>query len=714
MKLKDIFTFNLLTAAIVVAFNAQAEQADGETAADDKVEKIHVYAKGYRSTATKSELKPIESPMTIEVVDQSLLQLRQADSVNKALRYVPGITPESRVTATIFDQYTIRGFQSYRNYYDGLPLQANNSWNLYPQVDAFATESIEILKGPTSVLYGSAPPGGMVNQIAKTANGDEFTQVRSRLGSNNLTELAVDTAGSAGDVDYRVVAMGRSKDGQQETTEERRFTIAPTLVWQAGSNTSITLSAYYQDDPETNPSTSLHSVGTLYDAPYGRLDADAYAGDKNWNNFDRTVTMVGYKINHQINDDWSVLQNFRHTDAEGLQRNTYTLALAPDQVNLVRSAYFTDEAIDGFVVDTQLAGHFEIGGASHSLLIGYDFNTLDSTIDYGDTLGTNTPMLNMSAPNYDQFVADQLPTNFYTQQHKIDQDQQGIYLQDEIKWADWTMILGGRYDQFESNDNAVKTYGGNPLGETDTKIDQDQFSGRVALMYRMSNGWAPYVNYSESFEPTSGVDSVTGDAFKPTTAQQYEAGFKYVNDNNSVQVTAAWFDLRKQNVVVNTADFAQKTQNGEVTSKGIELTAKVDVTERLSLLGNYSDLDMEVSDNPLDTALVGKTPVWVADQTASLWTAYNFDSGLMLGGGVRYVGQSAVDKYNSDWVPSYTLWDFAVSYDLNFNSNFVSGAKLTLSVNNLTDKNYVGACFDANNCWLGAERSVEAGVAVNF
>ena len=128
---------------------------------------VIVSATGYRTTGTKSDLKPLEAPMSYEVYDNELLSARQADSVNEALRYVPGVTPESRSTVTIFDQYTIRGFESYRNYYDGLPLQYDGLWNLVPQVDAFATESVEVLKGPVSVLYGSAPPGGMVNQTAK-------------------------------------------------------------------------------------------------------------------------------------------------------------------------------------------------------------------------------------------------------------------------------------------------------------------------------------------------------------------------------------------------------------------------------------------------------------------------------------------------------------------------------------------------------------------
>ena len=241
---------------------------------------VIVSATGYRTTGTKSDLKPLEAPMSYEVYDNELLSARQADSVNEALRYVPGVTPESRSTVTIFDQYTIRGFESYRNYYDGLPLQYDGLWNLVPQVDAFATESVEVLKGPVSVLYGSAPPGGMVNQTAKQPRSKQETQLRARIGTNALRELALDSMGPLSkDIDYRVIALARERDGQQATTREERRLFAPSLTWRISPSTRLNLNLYYQDDPALIPSTPLPATGTLRDAPYGRLDADAFAGD---------------------------------------------------------------------------------------------------------------------------------------------------------------------------------------------------------------------------------------------------------------------------------------------------------------------------------------------------------------------------------------------------------------------------------------------------
>lgn len=239
-------------------------------------------------------------------------------------------------------------------------------------------------------------------------------------------------------------------------------------------------------------------------------------------------------------------------------------------------------------------------------------------------------------------------------------------------------------------------------------IDEDAFSGRIAAIYTFASGLAPYINYSESFEPTTGTDSVTNNPFKPTTAKQIETGMKYQNSAQTLLITAAYFDLAKQNVVVNTPDFAKYTQNGEVVSKGIEIELHSQATKQLDVTVNFTQLDMEISKNALDTSLVGTRPVWVADKTASIWASYYVEqfnlSGLMLSAGLRYTGESYMNAANSDTVPSYTLIDLAASDELSDN------VQLTMSVNNLANKRYVGACYDINNCWMGAERTLDISV----
>ena len=705
---KGWFYPSLTALAIAVATSPVAQEQE-----DESLEHIEVNPmQSYRSTATKSSLRPIDSPVSISVIDQELLQLRQAQTVSEALRYSSGVTTESRPTITIFDQFTIRGFDTYQTFYDGLPLLSNNSWNLYPQVDSFATESLEILKGPASSLYGLVPPGGMINQVAKYPKDENETLIRAAVGSDSLFELGLDTTGQLTDnARYRVVALGRKQDGFQDTTENERYTIAPSVTIDLSKATELTLSAYYQDDPQMVPSTPLPGVGTLYEAPYGKLDASVYAGDENWNSYSREVLMLGYKLNHEFNDNWSVLQKFRYTDADALQQNTYHSGTPTDDIYLTRSAYLTDEEIDGVTVDTQVAGFVQTGDLAHNLLFGVDYQNSDSTVAYRDTSTTDTPELDLSNIDNDLFDVSSLPLDFYQEDHVIDIEQIGFYLQDEIRIDNFTFLLNGRYDQFESTDVAANVYAGFEYGST-TEIDQNEFSGRVAAMYTFDSGWRMYANYSESFEPVSGTDSVTGEAFKPTTADQVEVGTKYISGDGATTFTGAYFVLTKQNVVVNTSDFAQYTQNGEVESKGVELELSTKVTNALSLQANATLLDLEVTEDTLDPDVVGKTPVWVAEESASVWANYFFDDaldGLMLGAGVRYVGETQADKYNTDTVPSYTLVDAVLSYDMP-----EYDLKLTGSVSNLTDKEYVGACYDTNNCWYGAQRRFEVGIEKRF
>ncbi|OXS00177.1 TonB-dependent siderophore receptor [Shewanella algae] len=706
---KITFLWSAMTLALISSGVSVSHAEDASTASETTdIERLVIYSQGYRTTGSKSRLRPIESPMSFEVYDAELLKLRQADSVNEALRYVAGITPESRPTTTIFDQYTIRGFQSYRNYYDGLPLQYNGLWNLVPQVDAFATDSIEVLKGPTSVLYGSAPPGGMVNQVAKQPLGTEQTLLRGRIGTNQLLEFGVDHNGVASeDLDYRIVALGRKRDGQMQTTEEERWFVAPSLTWQLAERTSLNLNLYYQQDPRMIPSTPLPSKGTLSEASYGKLGSDAYAGDANWGNMDRDMLLAGYKLNHEFSDNLTFLQNLRYTRGESLQRNTYNSGLTDGDSLLARNAYFSNEAIEGIAVDNQLAWTISTGSLMHNLLFGIDYQYQDSDIDYGDTLGTDTAAIDLGAPNYYLLDPTRLAVNTHTERHDIKQRQLGFYVQDEISWQTLTILANLRHDSYKSTDAATKLYLGEG-GYEEAKTDQQELTGRLAVIYRFDNGISPYVSYAESYEPTTGIDSLSGEVFKPTTASQWETGVKYASANGNTHLTVALFDITQQNLVVNTPDWMQYTQAGELNSRGFEFAFSTQLWDFLSLDGSYNQQDVEFTENALDPALVGKTPEWVAERQASLWATILLTDNLDLSAGVRHVGDSMLDDHNTGTVPGYTLVDLAASW------RFGDSYRLGLTVSNLTDKRYVGACSGENNCWMGAERSIELGVEVDL
>ena len=672
---------------------------------------ITVYSDGYRSTGTKTALDPNDAPMSYTRIDQNLLQKRQADSVNAALRYDPGVSTESRGTVSIFDEYNIRGFKTYSNFYDGLRLPYDGAWNLMPQVDVYATEAVEVLKGPASSLYGYASPGGMVNQVAKTPKSTQENAVQLRLGNQNLKEVAVDSTGSITDtLNYRLVALKRQKDGQMQTTEEERLLINPSLEWQATDDVSVLANLFYQDDPEMVPSTPLPAVGTVYKASYGKLGSDAYAGDK-WNRFSKEVFMPSVTANWDINDQLTFKHITRYTDAEAQQRNMYNsggLISGSDNI-LNRVAYTTDERMDNWTTDNQLAYTFNTANTSHNLLFGAEYQETDSSATYYDAGADGTPNLDLSNPDFSQINTDTLPLEAYRQKEDIEQSQLGFYVQDEMRWKDLTVVAGLRHDNFDSSTEQTKATEGEVYSDRTIDNDASETSGRLAAIYDFDNGLSPYASYSQSFQPVVGSNFITNEPFEPTTADQLEAGVKYLSKDRATQGTLAVFDITQKNVVVaDEINYRSQTQTGEIESKGVEISGSHMLNDWVDLAASYSYTDAEITEDEFNPDVVGNTPAQTAKHKATLWADYYATDKLTLNAGIRYEDGMQIDKQNSDELPSVTLVDIGGNYQIN--PMLAVGA----SVNNLFDKRYVGACYDINNCWMGPERQMSVSLKASF
>ncbi|HDM8143085.1 TPA: TonB-dependent siderophore receptor [Vibrio harveyi] len=690
----------------------------GHAVADEDVtqlETMTVLGETYRNTATKTSLEPEETPQAITIITKDEMDLRGVSTVSEALRYSSGVNTELRGGAvTRLDLFNIRGFINYTNFYDGLPLLFNG-WNLQPQIDAAAVEQVEVFKGPTSVLYGNIPPGGMVNIIAKTPQSEPANTVSVSTGTNSLKEVNFDTTGQIGDsnVNYRIVGMAKQRDGQAETSEDERYLIAPSFDWQATDNTLVNVNVYYQNDPSAGIYTTVPAAGSVLDNPLGSLSPDTYLGDKNWNTYEREVLMIGYKILHDFNNNWQFLQNARYMTADSYQENTYNSPLAADNRTIGRNAYLTDEDSTSFVIDNQLSGYVAHGNFEHNLLLGLDYQYLDSDVKYKDTLGYSLTQ-DIFNPNHNQIDRDALKFA-YQQALDIKTKQLGVYFQDQLRYKNLVMIAGLRWDKYESDTNTVSDYLGT-VTPSKEKLDENNVSFRVGALYELDFGLSPYLTYSESFEPIAGADA-SGKAFDPSTGHQWELGFKYAPLGGDVSGNLALFHITKKNAILTDPNnpYAPQYQAGEVVSQGAELEAKWQATPQADLTLNYTYINMEIKEDSYYHQ-EGKTPVWVPEQTASLWANYYYEgtlTGLRTSAGVRYVGKTEMDAQNSDQVPDYTLVDLAASYDLSAASQSLDGASVTLSASNIFDEEYY-SCYDKNNCWFGAERSIEAKLEYKF
>ncbi|MCE7535749.1 TonB-dependent siderophore receptor [Aliivibrio fischeri] len=707
------FNVTLLATAIASSFLFPISAMANDDSASDDVETISIFGQAYRNTATKTSLEPEETPQGITVLDGEVLEQRSVKSLNEALRYVPGVTTEQKGGAvTMYDTFNIRGFDVNQSYYDGLVLQYLNGWNLQPQIDPIAIQQIEVFKGPTSVLYGSMPPGGMVNMIAKTPQKEKSTDVKVATGTGNLVEASIDTTGQFGDSDfsYRFIALARQKDGQVDYTEEERYVIAPSVDWQVSDRTLINFNMYYQNDPSMGMNSAMPASGMIYDNPNGSTDPSTFVGDKNWSTFEREFFMAGYKINHEFNNNWSFLQNFRYMNASLYQENTYHIEsnFDPSTGNLDRNIYSTDESSTGYTIDNQLSGQVMVGSVEHNLLFGIDYQKLDGDSLYQE-FGTTSQFgnFNIFNPNNNMIDRGKL-TQSYESKEKISVEQLGFYTQDQIRIDRLVLIAGGRFDQYKSS---------NTTSTTSKDADQSQFSYRVGALYELESGFSPFISYATSFEPAAGLDA-KGNAYDPELGEQIEAGVKYESADYTKTASASVFKIVKSDALMSDPSdpWGPQLQIGEIRSQGLELQGQWMVNDSWDIAANYTYIDMEITKDS-GNDLEGKTPIYVPTHAASLWSNYYIYDGILTGtrisGGLRYVGEMEMDAANTDKVPDYTLADVSIGYELDGISESLTGATAQLSATNLFNTEYY-SCYDSANCWYGAEQTVELSINYNF
>ncbi|WP_298941076.1 TonB-dependent siderophore receptor [uncultured Psychromonas sp.] len=675
-----------------------------------EMEAISVLGKAYRNTATKTALTPEETPQAINIIDGELLKERGAQSLNEALRYTPGVVTETKGGAvTMYDTFTIRGFSVSESYYDGLILQQLNGWNLQPQIDPIALQQVEVFKGPTSVLYGSMPPGGMVNMITKAPQIQSSTEIGVKIGTSDMKQVSLDSTGQIGDsnVSYRFIGLARQKDGQVDTTNEERYLLAPSITWDITEKTSLNVNVYYHNDPDMGMNSSIPSSGSVFSNVNGTTNASTFVGDENWSTFEREVLMLGYKFSHDFNDNWTFLQNARYTKADLYQENTYHYASYDETTGeLDRYIYSTDESSEAYAIDNQLAGEITIAGLKHNILLGIDYRQLkgDSAYDY---YGTTSQFGDFNIFNPDNKLIDSdALTSLAIYNDEISVKQLGGYFQDQVRLNKLVLIAGGRLDTYKSKSD----YSGSV-----TEADETEFSYRVGALYEFDNGLSPFISYATSFEPVAG-QSDFGEAFVAETGKQIEVGLKYNSADYSQSATASLFQIVKSNVVISdpdSADYQGQLQVGEVRSRGLELEGTWMINNNLDIAASYTYIDMEITKDS-ENGLEGTMPIYVPKHAANLWANYNFDNqflqGTRLSAGVRYVGEMQMDATNTQgMVPDYTIADLSIGYDLGYVSSSLAGVQVNLTANNVFDTDSF-ACYDNENCWYGAERTVELGV----
>lgn len=687
----------LLMAAVVAQAQEALELEAQQITAPREVERGDGPVEGYvakRSvSATKTDTPIIETPQSISVITADRIRDQGSLTIQDSLRYVSGMRGEAYGFDSRGDFSLVRGV-SPTIFLDGLQQSVGSYTNT--RTDPFTLERVEVIKGPSSMLYGQSSVGGLLNLVSKRPQAERRNELQLQYGSFDRKQIAFDSTGPLDDdgtLLYRVVAIGRDSQTQVDHTQDNRLVFMPSLTWRPNEQFEWTLMANVQKDDSGTTSSFLPHRGTVLGAPYGEIGSERFVSEPGFDEYDTEQKALTSQMSWRLDDTWTLRQNLRWQKSKVSYQTMYgwppVLGADDRTVNRVWSVSKPEVTI--WTADHQAESRFDTGALQHTLLMGVDYR--HAVTDSRSARGVATP-LDLYDPVYGTFDPSGITLSDVPQQRAV---QKGLYVQDQVRLDKWLMTLGLRKDWADTR------------VEDGNRQKDDAVTGQVGLTYLFDNGVAPYISYSESFTPIIGLNTITQQSYKPLEGEQWELGIKYQPVGSNTLLTAAVFDLREKNrQMPDPANPLSTIQAGEARVKGLELEGLVEVDPNWDLIATYSYLDSEVAKGP--PAQQGKRIASVPEHMASLWSQHRFSvagiSGFSAGAGVRYVGASW-DGTDSLKTPSTTLFDAMLGYayqDWSF----------TLTATNLEDETYYTTCLSRGDCFTGNRRTVVATASYSF
>lgn len=642
-------------------------------------------------TALKVEVPVVDTPRSVSVVDQDELQDRNVQSLDEAFRYRAGVLSGQYGADNNTDWFKIRGFDQ-TTYQDSLRLYQEGFYTW--QVEPYGLSRVEVFKGPSSILYGEAPPGGLINAVSKRPTDEPRGRVDFGLGTRNFHQIGFDTSGPVNGSDrvqYRLVGTYKERDGDLAYTDNTRYYIAPSLNIDFSPDTSLTLLSSFQhgDGVPTNPFKLAY--GTVQDTPFGKVDPRTNYSEPDYDRNRVKQTELGYQFKHAFNDTWTFKQNLRYSHQDLFLRSSYILARS-DARQGTRGLVYRDGDIDAWTLDNQLIGRWDWDHVDNTLLAGVDYQNIKLRAQEADLNSFGAP-IDLFDPEYGHFSP--VSAGDLNNRH-INSQQTGLYLQNQVTLYDRLILLGGlRYDMADQ-DNINKTT------DVTQSYDVDHTSLTGGILYHAGFGLSPYFSYTESFRPL-GRTTTAANQYEPREGTQYEVGLKFEPDGWDGYASLAAYDLKETNTLITSAGGFQ-VQGGERQSKGIELETVGYLTDELKVIGAYSYTHAEVD---LSASQRGARAALIPRHQASLRAEYTFPgdamNNLKVGAGVRYVGKSVDGDVR---VPDHTVFDALASYDL------TDRWRVQVNATNILDKEYVSSCDYW--CYYGASRSVTGNLSYRW
>ena len=662
----------------------------------------------------------LDTVQSVQSVTEEVIEDQNINDFSSITDNVSGISRGTVASQNPGTEFTIRGFSAVQGR-ENLLRNGLRDDTLGAISSLYNIERVEILKGPSSVLYGQGIVGGTVNLVTKKPLNEPFYSASftagnfdTYRGSLDFTENLDEKGGLAYRFNFAYEDEGSFKDFQ-----EQQFVLADLgLTLVQTENTNLYVGLEYQKAKIESTASQLPASGTVIDNPFGEIDISTNLGEPDLAESELHVTRLSSKLEHKFSEKWKlqnqILASFLRTPVsigfEGIDSNFTETGLEADNRSFRRALTENPTETNVFTTNTNVVGEFNTGSIEHELIFGVEFvnREIDDVVDlrFVDDIDIFDPVYSPdSVSTFSNRVQDQLTKN----------NEIGLYLQDQINFTDNLILaLGGRLDFADTE-----------LIDADPDLNADtsdtDFSPRAGLIYKPTENVSLYASYTESFLPNAGrarevdpetLQPVLGDEFEPETGRQYEVGVKSELFDDKLLATLALFDLKRNNVLDSTT--LSSRQIGEQKSRGIELDIAGEILPGWQIITNYAYLDTEVlSDtSELDNEdFTGNQLRNVPKNAFSIWTTYTLQQGTLegfgFGIGLFYEDVKQGDLENSFSLPDYLRTDASLFYEKN---NFTA----QVNFQNLFDVRYFESARDQARVNPGAPFTVLGTLSVEF
>lgn len=697
MKTPALLTSTLLLGQLlpVASYAASSDSGDGTELATVVVtapaRQDNSYQPG-KSVSSGYQRAALDTPQAVAVVPPQVLRDQQARTLQEAVNNVSGVV-ETNTLAGIADSVTRRGFGSRGDgsiLRDGVRAATLRNFGV-------TSDSVEVLKGPASLLYGIQEPGGVINVISKKPQYSQQGNIGLRNSSFGGGAVDFDLSGPLDDsgLAYRVIGELEESDYWRNFGNTRRKLIAPSLAWQDGSSSALL--AYEHLDFKTP-----YDRGTVFANGRALNIPREQRLDEAWNIAEGTSQALNGSYSRQLNDSWQLKASLGWNQLHYSDNQARPVSYNATTGVLTRRADGNrDFDNTTLLLSTRLQGEVLLFGQRHEPAIVLESEQLREA--KGNVLqGVNNTSFNVYNPVYGTLT---YPSKLSSSKSdtRSDIDTQALLLQDNWNFASgWTASLGSRYQHYRQEDGSGRPYSITGRSSGNVLLPQ------LGLLYRLTPQWSLYGNYSESFKPNTASNGVS---FDPERGIVHEVGGKY--EHAGLSASLALYRIVKSNVLVTENDVSRAV--GKVRSQGVELDISGQLSRQLSVIANYAHTDARVTEDV--AANLGKQLFNVPRHSGGVSLAYDFGrdaqgSRWRAGGGMRYVGTRQGDASNSFALPRYQVADAFVAWQGKLGYNKLD---VQLNVKNLFDKTYYSSSSgSALQVKIGDPREISVQTRLSF